>query len=130
MTTMTATTGMTTALPAATTAGTSASASTTCTTSVTATCATTSAGITATSTTTGSRRLGTPTTAFGFLAGVLTRLRLLRPDGSNTLRDRNLERLGSLRGVVEVRQFQARQSTTDCTFDGANLVFFIGSTQC
>jgi uncharacterized protein YkuJ len=41
--------------------------------------------------------LRTTTTAIRFLARVLTRLRLLRPDGGDTLRDRNLERLGGLR---------------------------------
>jgi hypothetical protein len=63
------------------------------------------------------------------LSCIVTRLRLLRPDGGNTLRDGNLERLGRLRGVIEVRQLQARQSTTDCALDSANLVFFVRGTQ-
>ena len=129
MATVTATTGMTTALPTATTARTATSARTTRATSVTATWATTTAGITATSGTTSGRGLGTTTTALCLLAGIVTRLRLLRPDGGNTLRDRNLERLGRLRGVIEVRQLQTRQSAAYGALDSANLVFFVGGTQ-
>jgi hypothetical protein len=112
MTAMATPTGMTTALTAATTAGstcatsvtaTSPTATTgatttspTATTGVTTTSPTATAGVTAASATTGGRGLCTAT-PLGFLSRIVTRLRLLRPDGRNTLRDGNFERLGRLR---------------------------------
>jgi hypothetical protein len=101
MTAMATPTGMTTALTAATTAGSTCATSVTATsptatTGVTTTSPTATAGVTAASATTGGRGLCTAT-PLGFLSRIVTRLRLLRPDGRNTLRDGTFERLGRLR---------------------------------
>jgi hypothetical protein len=129
MATMTATTGVATTLAAATAARATPSASATTTASVTATSAATAAGVTASNATTRSGRLCGTTTTLRLLACVITRLRLLRPDGGNTLSDGNFQRLSRLGRVVEVWQFQARQRAADRALDSANLVFFVGGTQ-